>query len=164
MNFQTILEELDRLYEEDNAKAVEEVEETTEEAVEEEAVKEELKEEVMAEAAEDDEEIEIVDDEEVEEVEEAPVEEEPAEEVRLVLECANCGAIMIKAEADVNVDEETGLANADEACQYCEAADGHKIIGAVAPYGGADVEEPAEEVAEEPEAEEVVEDEIPVED
>ena len=105
---------------------------------------------------EDEEEIEIVDEEEVE--------EEPAEEVRLVLECANCGALTIKVEADVNVDEETGLANADEACQYCEATDGHKIIGAVAPYGGADVEEPAEEVAEEPEAEEVVEDEMPVED
>lgn len=160
MNFQTILEELDRLYEEDSTKAIEEVEETTEEAVEEEVVQEELKEEVITEAADDEEEIEIVEDEEVEE---APVEEEPAEEVRLILECANCGAIMIKAEADVAVDEETGMANVDETCQYCEATDGHKILGVVAPYG-ADVEEPAEEVAEEPEAEEVVEDETTVED
>ena len=161
MNFQTILEELDRLYEEDRAKVEEEVvEETAEEVVEEEAVKEELTEEAMTEAADDEEEIEIVEDEEAEE---APVEEVPAEEVNLVLECANCGAIMVKAEADVVVDEETGMANVDEACQYCEAVDGHKILGVVAPYG-ADVEEPAEEVAEEPEAEEVVEDEIPVED
>ena len=157
MNFQTILEELDRLYEEDRTKVEEEVvEETAEEVVEEEAVQEELKEEVMAEAAEDDEEIEIIEDEEVED---APVEEEAAEELKLVLECTNCGAIMIKAEADVVVDEATGMANVDEACQYCEATDGHKILGVVAPYG-VNVEEPAED----PEAEEAVEDEVPVED
>lgn len=144
MNLHSVFEELNKLYEEDSVKTVEEVEE---EVVEEEAVQEELKEEVVTEAADDEEEIEIVEDEDVEE---EPIEEEPVaeEEVRLVLECANCGGLMIKTEADVKVDEETDLANVEEACQYCEAADGYKILGVVAPYG-ADVEEPAEEAVEE---------------
>ena len=147
MNFQTILEELDRLYEEDRVKVEEEaVEEVTEEISEEEVVTEQLKEE--AEVIEDDEEIAIVDDE-------PAVEEEAVEaEAQFVLECAKCGGLMIKAEADVKADEETGLANMDEACQYCEATDGYKIIGTMVPF---EVEE-VEEVEEPAEAtEEVVE-------
>jgi hypothetical protein len=154
MNFQTILEELDRLYEEDNAKAVEEVEETAEEAVEEEAVKEELKEEVMTEAAEDDEEIEIVDDEEVEEATEEVSEEEP----RLVLECSSCGAIYIKAEGEVELDEETAMANLNDVCQYCEASEGYKILGIVSPYGETETE--AEEPVKDAEEIDVTEDEV----
>ena len=152
MNFQTILEELDRLYDEDKAKAVEEA---AKETAEEEVVKEELTEKVMTEAAEDEEEIEIVEDEEDEvveneEVEEAPIESESTEEVMLVLECANCGAVMVKASADVNADEETGLANMEESCQYCEATDGYKVLGMLVPYGE---EEPVEDIAEEAPAE-----------
>lgn len=80
----------------------------------------------------EDEEIEIVDDEEV--AEEEPVEEEPATEAQLVLECANCGALIIRAESDVEADEESGVANVDEACQYCEAQEGYKVIGTFTPY------------------------------
>ena len=150
MNFQTIIEELDRLYDEEVAKVEEEV-----------AAEEVAEEEVLTEAADEntEEEIEIVDDEE------APVEDEPVEEAsiveeaQLVLECVNCGAIMIKAEADVTVDEEAGVANLGDACQYCESEDGHKVIGTFTPYA---VEPVAEDEAQEAE-EEIVDDEAPAE-
>lgn len=97
----------------------------------------------------DDEEIEVVEDE-------APVEEIAAEEPveneepkQVIVECSKCGALVIKDEADVIVDEESDLVNVEEECQYCEEADGYKIIGTVAPY-----------VNEEQEADEPVEDEI----
>jgi hypothetical protein len=67
---------------------------------------------------------------------EESVVEEPTEEAlkQVILECSKCGALAIKDEADVKVDEESDLANIDEACQYCEEAEGYKIIGVVAPY------------------------------
>jgi hypothetical protein len=135
MNFQTILEELDRLYEEDLNKATEEetVEETveeTEEAPVEEACGKTLTEDADVEEAgevdEEDEEIEIVDDE---------------AESQVVLECTNCGALAIKAEADVKMDDEVGVANADEACQFCEEAKGYKVLGTFSPIEPEDVAE-----------------------
>jgi hypothetical protein len=139
-NFASIFEELSKLYEEEETPKVEQEE-----------VVEESCQEALTEAAED--EIEIVDDEipegEIPE-EEAPVEEPVAEEEprQLILECDNCGALIIKDEANVVTDEETGLANVEDACEYCEEAKGHKIVGVVIPY----------EVAEE-----VTEEEVPVE-
>lgn len=144
MNFQTILEELDRLYEEDVAKAKDD--EVAEEAP--------AEEEVLTEAAEEDEAEEAFVEDEEAPTEDEPVEEEPAEELQLVLECANCGGLVVKVEADVTVDEETDLANADEACQYCEATEGYKIIGTLAPYG---IEDEAEVVEVE---DEVMEDNV----
>jgi hypothetical protein len=88
-------------------------------------------------------------DEEVEDIidDEMPAEEEPVEEEpvvrQLALECANCGAITIKDEVDVKVDEETDLANMEDTCEFCEEAKGHKIVGVVTPY-----EEAEEEVTE----------------
>ena len=149
MNFQTILEELDRLYEEDKAKAEENV---TEEVAEEAVVTEQLTEAADdAEAVEaDEEEIEIVDDE-------PAAEEEVVEaEAQFVLECAKCGGLMIKAEADVNADEESGLANMDDACQYCEATDGYKVIGTMVPFEVVEAEE-VEETEEAEAVEEVIE-------
>lgn len=148
MNFQTILEELDRLYEEDKAKSKTVAEKTTDE----DSVQEEQKETVITEAADgadNDEEIEIVEDEDVEETEEAPAEEEPADVAQLVLECSNCGAVVIKPETDVNNSDESDLVDTGEACQYCEAKDGYSILGVIAPY--------------EPVVEEVPVDEEPVE-
>jgi hypothetical protein len=152
MNFQSILEELDRLYEEDAKKSVtdeaaeepkDEETETLKEAVEDEAEAAEV------EAIEDD--AEIVDDEAEETV-----------ELQLVLACAECGALMIKAEADVAVDEETGMANMDEACQYCEATAGHNVIGTFTPNETAveEVEEVEEEPAEEADEGEVMEERL----
>jgi hypothetical protein len=126
MNFIETLEELNRLYEEADANPKTEGSEETADAVEESCAKESLKE-----AAED----------------EIPV-EEPAEEVaadeepkQVILECSKCGALVIKDEADLKVDEETDLANIDEKCAFCEETEGYKIIGIVAPYEATAVEE-----------------------
>ena len=112
MNFTSVLEELNRLYEAD---------ETEIEVAEEEAV-------------------------------EAPVEEPAAEEVpaQLVLECAKCGALVIKPEADVVVDEATDLANVEDECAFCEEKEGFKVIGTFAPYASEPAAEVTDEVAEEP--------------
>lgn len=126
MNFQTFLEELDRLYEEEAIKAAPEVDEETE-----------AKEEPLTEAAEeaiDDEEIEIVDDEEATDEEDVVEEESKEAEPQLVLECAKCGGLVIKVESAVEVAEETGLANVEDVCQYCEGEDGYKVLGVLAPY------------------------------
>lgn len=121
MNFNTILEELDKLYEEDEV------------AVEEEVGSEEASvEEVPAEEA----------------PAEEPVEEEPKQ---LICECDKCGALVIKDEADIVIDEESDLVNVEDECQFCEEAKGFKIIGAVVPYEAAVVEPEVEEAAEEAE-------------
>ena len=128
MNFQTILEELDKLYESDKQKV------EAEELVEELPAEETPVEESLTEAAAADEEVAV--DEEAEE-EPAFVEEDPAEEAapeeepvaqRLILECSNCGALMIKDEADVVVDAESDLANVEEACHYCEETAGYVFV------------------------------------
>ena len=129
-NFISTFDELNKLYEEVDVKKVEE------------ACKEELAE--AAEAAED----------EVAE-EEAPVEEPVADEPRQVIcECDKCGALVIKDEADIVIDEESDLINVEDECQFCEEAKGFKIIGVVAPYEvveGAPVDEAPEEPVEDEE-------------
>ena len=149
MNFQTILEELDRIYEELPAeetvkKAVDEVteEEVAEEVTEacDDALTEDSDEEVLI----DDE--PIVDDEAAEEApEEAVAEEEPKQ---VVLECSKCGALAIKPEEDIKVAEESDLVNIDDKCQYCEEAEGYTIVGVIAPYATAIVADEAEIVEE----------------
>lgn len=152
MNFQTILEELDRLYDE-KVEAEEEITEEVEENAEEATLTEAAEEEVEI---DDDEEIVIVDDEADE------ADEEAVEEVQMVLECAKCGALVIKPFAEIITDEESGLVNMEEACQYCEATEGYKVAGTLIPSPSEEVtendevEEPAEEVIED----EVAEDEI----
>lgn len=148
MNFQSVLEELDRLYEEDATKENKEADVAAEDQKEEEVLTEAAEEGVEA-----DEEVD-----EVEEVEDPVIDEEPeAEEAMLVLECAKCGGLVIKAEADVKVDDDTDLANMDDACQYCEEAAGYTVIGTFTPYVAEVVED--DKQADEA-AEEVVEDEI----
>lgn len=133
MNFISTFDELNKLYEE----------------VQEEKVEEACKEE-LTEAAED----EIVEDEIP--AEEVPA-EEPAEEPtvdeeprQVICECDKCGALVIKDEADIVVDEETDLVNVEDECQFCDEAKGYKIIGVVAPYEVAEdlIEEPIEEAFE----------------
>ena len=134
-NFRSVFDELSKLYEEIQNEDEKELE--PEEAVEESCVKEEL-----VEAAEDD--VIEIEDDEVDEV--APEEEPAVEEPRqLVIECAKCGALVIKDEADITSDEESGLVNMDDACAYCEESEGYKIIGSVLPYeADAELEEEAE--------------------
>lgn len=107
-DFLSIMEELDGLYESDIEN---DVEETALEA-----------EEPAIPAAE------IPDDVAVE----VPAEDEAPKQI--ALECVKCGAIIIKTEDEVVVDEETDLANVDDSCAYCDAAEGFKIAGIVVPY------------------------------
>lgn len=92
----------------------------------------------------EDEEIETGDDESA--TEEIPAEEPITEEEprQVICECDKCGALVIKDEADIVVDEKTDLVNVEEECQFCEEAKGFKIIGVVAPYEATE-KVPAEE-------------------
>lgn len=89
---------------------------------------------------------ELLVEEEPEEIpaEEAPVEEPVIEEdetpKQLALECTKCGAVVIKAETEVEIDEATDLANVDDSCAYCDAAEGFKVVGVVVPYDADDEE------------------------
>jgi DNA-binding transcriptional regulator YhcF (GntR family) len=87
--------------------------------------------------------------EDAEAAEEAPVEETAADEPKqLVLECTKCGAVFVKAEEDVVIDEATDLANVEEECSACEEAAGYKVLGELLPYAS---EESVEESIEDPE-------------
>ena len=137
MNLQSVFEELNKLYE-SVEKPVEE-----EEVVEQEAAEDEAKE--LNESADEEEiEIEIEDDEE-----ESKEEAEEVEEAitQFVLECTNCGGIIVKQDVDV---AEDGTVEVEEVCQYCEAENSYKVIGTMMPY----------EVAEEEAEEEVVDEEV----
>lgn len=57
---------------------------------------------------------------------------------QIICECDKCGALVIKDEADLVVDENTDLVNVEEACKFCEEAAGFKIVGVVAPYEAAE--------------------------
>lgn len=107
-DFLSIMEELDSLYESDIEN---DIEETALEA-----------EEPAIPAAE------MPDDVAVE----VPAEDEAPKQI--ALECVKCGAIIIKTETEVQVDEATDLANVDDSCAYCDAAEGFKIAGIVVPY------------------------------
>lgn len=83
----------------------------------------ELEQDIAAEAAED------------AEVSDTPAADEPKQ---LVLECAKCGALVVKTEEDVVVDEATDLANVEEACTSCEETAGFKVLGELLPYAVAE--------------------------
>jgi hypothetical protein len=136
MSFISTFEELSKLYESVEPEVKEE--ETKEEATKEAAAEEPQ----LKESAEDE---TPAEEDFVEEPEEATEEEiEVVETKQLILECTNCGGLLIKDEADVTVDEEAGLSNIQDACQYCEEAAGYKIVGVVAPYEATEEEEAAE--------------------
>jgi hypothetical protein len=166
MNFISTFEELNKLYEEKEL-AKEEVPAEAEQEVAVESCN--GSEKPLTEAADED----VVEDEEAP-VEEAPVEEpvEDKEEPRqVILQCDKCGALVIKDEADVVVDEKTDLVNVEDECAFCEEAEGYKIMGVVAPYEVDEDEEVAEDEAavEEPvedpaEGEAEIEDELMDED
>lgn len=80
-------------------------------------------------------------------VDEAPAAEGPKQ---LVLECSKCGAVCVKLEDDVVIDEATDLANVEEECTACEEAAGYKVLGELLPYA-AEEDEEIEESVEKPE-------------
>lgn len=140
MNFISTFEELNKLYEEvdpKQEKAAEDIENAKQ----------------LNEATDEGAEDEVP-------VEEAPVEEpiEEAEPRQIVIECDKCGALIVKNEADIVVDEKSDLVNVEDACAFCEETAGYKIIGVLLPY------EPTEEVpAETVEEKEVDEVDEPIE-
>ncbi len=83
-------------------------------------------------------------------VDEEAIEDEDVIEIaddetrQLILECSNCGAIILKDEVDVTIDEDADLANTDDKCQYCDESAGYAIVGAVAPYENAGATEDSE--------------------
>jgi hypothetical protein len=105
--------------------------------------KEELTEEVMSEPASVETEAKPAEEALTEDSEEIPADEEIEEPRQLILACDKCGALVIKAETDVAIDEATDLVNVEETCQYCEEAAGYTISGVLAPYEA--TEEPIEE-------------------
>ncbi len=128
MNFRNVFDELNKLYE-------------SEEVAKDEAAKQAVKpnekqpleaEKKVVEALTEADEEDVIDIVDEEGADEAPAEEEEARQ--LILECDKCGALVIKDEADVTVDDETGLVDVEDACQFCEEATGYKIVGVVAPY------------------------------
>jgi hypothetical protein len=105
----------------------------------------------IAEAA-DNEEIEIIDDDALS-GDDTSIDELNEEEPRQVIcECDKCGALVIKDESDIVVDEESDLINVDDKCKFCDEAGGYKIVGVVAPYEATEAEEDVteDEVVEEP--------------
>lgn len=105
---------------------------------------------------------EVIEDEvqvDEESQEQSAVEEEQEEVINkpIVLECTKCGALVIKDESEVIIDEESELANIGEECTYCEESEGFKAIGTFEPY----VVETVDDEATEEEAEaEVIEDDV----
>ena len=160
MNFISTFDELNKLYEEDNSKAKKSKRTCHEGCCKEElteAADEDIVDEVFEDEHTDDEEIEIVDD----------------EPKQVVVECSKCGALAIKNIADIVTDEETGLINMEDSCEYCEESEGYKIIGTMLPYEESKEEEiaddaeeasteesPAEEAPAEKAGEEVVEEDL----
>ena len=91
-----------------------------------------------------------------------PEAESDVEEPRQVIcECDKCGALVIKAEADIIIDEESDLVNVEDECQFCDEANGYKIVRVVAPYEALAVEAPEEPAGEE-ELEELLDFNVPV--
>ena len=136
MNFISTFEELNKLYEE--AAHEDEVTEACSKKITEDA-----EEEIANEVA--------IDEEPV--VEEEP-EVEEVEPKKIIIGCAKCGALAIKDEADMIVDEESDLVNVEDKCAFCEETAGFEIVGTLLPY----------EVAEEAIEPEVSADEEAIED
>ena len=72
------------------------------------------------------------------------VKSEIIEPKQVVLECSKCGALVIKDDVDIKVDDSTDLVNTEDECQYCEEVAGYTIVGAVAPYTVAEADDATE--------------------
>ena len=81
---------------------------------------------------------------------------------KVILECECCHSRIYKEEADVIIDEESGLANVAEQCPVCNNELGYTVIGKIEPFNKdreIKPEEPEEEVEELP-ADDVAEEEV----
>ena len=73
---------------------------------------------------------------------------------KVILDCDVCHSKIYKDPSEVVIDDESSLANIDEECPYCYSTDGYKIIGEVASYDGASLEDDDEDDTEEDDTEE----------
>ena len=73
---------------------------------------------------------------------------------KVILDCDVCHSKIYKDPSEVIIDDESSLANIDEECPYCYSTDGYKIIGEVASYDGASLEDDDEDDTEEDDTEE----------
>ena len=64
---------------------------------------------------------------------------------KVILDCDVCHSKIYKDPSEVIIDDESSLANIDEECPYCYSTDGYKIIGEVASYDGASLEDDDED-------------------
>lgn len=67
---------------------------------------------------------------------------------KVILECECCHSRIYKDEADVIIDEESGLANVDEQCPVCNNELGYTVIGKIEPFDKDREIEPEEETDE----------------
>lgn len=69
---------------------------------------------------------------------EATTEDELADSYvgKVILDCCVCHSKLYKDATEVTLNEEGTLANVEEECPYCYSADGFKVVGQVAAYGG----------------------------
>ena len=65
---------------------------------------------------------------------------------KVILECACCHTRLYKEEAEVVVDEESGLANADEACPVCNNTMGYTVIGKIEKFDDDAIEAEDDEI------------------
>ena len=77
---------------------------------------------------------------------------------KVILDCDVCHSKIYKDPSEVVIDDESSLANIDEECPYCYSTDGYKIIGEVASYDGASLEDEDEDDTEEDDTKEDDED------
>jgi len=83
----------------------------------------------------------------------------------VILECDVCHSPIFKDVEDIDIDEESGLANIEDECPICHSQDGFKIIGQVCPFQeDPEIKVEVEDKPEDEDAEVEVDDEVEDED
>ncbi len=107
----------------------------------------------------------LADEAEIVAAEAEDADEASAEELtHRVLACENCGALSIKSVDELEIDEETDLANITDKCEACGEAKGFKVMGEFKPYEAVGESDDEEVEVVDDEAEEAEESEEPGDD
>lgn len=64
---------------------------------------------------------------------------------KVIIECECCHTRLYKEESEVIIDEETGLANIDEACPVCNNTLGYSVIGKIEKFDDDNIEDEEDE-------------------
>lgn len=84
---------------------------------------------------------------------------EPSYVGKIILECGVCHSLLYHDKEDVEIDEDTHLANVGEECPFCASSDGFTVVGKVVEFSDEDVDDENEDEEES----EIVKDETEVE-